>query len=66
MKLIIIITPFLIALFFIIFSRSENYYQKTVESYGEDYARMFFRMMSLLGYVLFIGSAAWCLIITYY
>ena len=61
MKLLVIITPFLIALFFITFSRSEKYYQKTVESYGEAYARLFFRMMGLCGYVLLIGSAALCL-----
>ncbi|MFQ5586500.1 MAG: hypothetical protein ACE5GF_06740 [Thermodesulfobacteriota bacterium] len=65
MNLTLVLFPAVTAVFFILFSRSKKYYRKTVESYGEAYAGMFFRIMRICGYLLLAGSVGMFLLIIY-
>ncbi len=65
MNLTLVLFPVVTAVFFILFSRSQKYYQKTVESYGESYARMLFKIMGVCGYLLLAGSVGMFLLIIY-
>jgi hypothetical protein len=56
MNLSIFLYSLLGSIFLILFSRSDKYYDKTVEAHGEKFADKIFQIMKVGGYLMLVGA----------
>lgn len=47
----------------ILFSRSQKYYQKTIDAYGKKFAENTFKIMKVCGYLMLIGAVGMLILI---
>jgi ABC-type nickel/cobalt efflux system permease component RcnA len=53
----------LIALLFLVFSKSKKYYQKVLDSHGEKFANQTVKVLEICGYGLIVCVLFWSIII---